>query len=107
MKAFGLLGSSILAIPSLCTCGMALSTHVFTIRRKHFLHIFLIRFILSMALATIALISTQDFSQLMLVLITSMISLIGAIRVSKLLQTESQALSLNEKLLQTKLQDDE
>ena len=60
-----------------------------------------------MALATIALISTQDFSQLMLLLIISMISLIGAIRVSKLLQTESQALSLNEKLLQTKLQDDE
>ena len=86
---------------------MALSSNVFTIRRKHFLHIFLIRFILSIVLSMIVFISTQDFSQLMLVLMTSMISLIGAIRVSKLLQTESQALSLNEKLLQTKLQDDE
>ena len=99
--------SCVFAIPSVCTSGVALSFKEYDFRRKYFIHFFLIRFVLSSILSTMYLVVSGNILQTSLIVTIAVLSLSGALRIQKLLEVEAATLSLNNDLLNVKLQESE
>ena len=98
--------SCICAIPSVCTSGMSLASANFKLQRKYFLYLFSIRFFFSCVLSTIALVEDGNMDQLLVIVTTMTISLIGAFRVHYLINVEADSFSFDVNLMASKLQDD-